>query len=217
MRIIIIFLFFLFSFQISGMKNINNIDSLNRIWKNENLSDSIRFIAIQEILRIKNQDLNEIDSNMNPQGKNSNNVILISILTLCIFVISILMYSIIKLKTIKREIERERIDLIQKVEELKERLASGSVSVFEKGKKFSLDKLKIEKSIQNSLGETSWMILNAIFENPSISNKELAEKVSLSVEGVSSSLRRMYGSFKIESKSNKKITLLMKATKISME
>ena len=61
------------------------------------------------------------------------------------------------------------------------------------------------------------MILNLILNKPSISNKEIAAEVSLSVEGVSSSLRRMYQAFEINSSSNKKITLIMKATRLSFE
>ncbi len=113
---------------------------------------------------------------------------------------------------------KEKEKLLQQIEELKKNLSVQSVATSRNNKKtFSLDKDKIEKAIDNRLGESSWKILNLIFNNPSISNKEIAEQVSLSVEGVSSSLRRMYQAFEIDSSSNKKITLIMKATRLSFE
>lgn len=115
------------------------------------------------------------------------------------------------------QILEKRKDLLHKIEILKEKLATQTISSTQKRKELSLDKEKIEKAIDNKIGESSWMILSLIFENPSLSNKEIAEKVSLSVEGVSSSLRRMYAAFDIKSSGNKKITLLMKAVNISVQ
>lgn len=112
----------------------------------------------------------------------------------------------------------EKKDLLNKIELLKEKLATQSVISTGKRRALALDKEKIEVSIGTKLGESAWMILNVIFKNPSISNKEISKEVSLSLEGVSSSLRRMYTSFDIQSaSSNKKIGLIMKAIRISME
>ena len=46
-------------------------------------------------------------------------------------------------------------------------------------------------------------------------NTEIAEKVFLSLDGVGSSLKRMYDYFEIEETKYKKIALLRKAIKIS--
>ena len=46
-------------------------------------------------------------------------------------------------------------------------------------------------------------------------NKEIAEKAYLSIDGVGSSLRRMYEYFKIHETKYKKIALLHNAIKIS--
>ena len=116
-----------------------------------------------------------------------------------------------------RRILVKREKLLQKVERLNEKLATQTVSSVGKRKELNLDKDKIETAIDNKIGESSWLILNLIFENPSISNREIAEKVSLSVEGVSSSLRRMYTAFGIKGKGNKKVTLLMEAVNISVQ
>lgn len=118
----------------------------------------------------------------------------------------------------KRQNLAQRKELLQQIESLKKKLLTQSVAAPVEDKKIlTLNKAKIEKAINNRLGESSWMILNLIFNDPSISNKEIAEKVSLSVEGVSSSLRRMYQAFEISSSSNKKISLIMKATRLSFE
>ena len=108
--------------------------------------------------------------------------------------------------------------LLQQIDSLKEKLASQVIATPVGDKKIlTLNKEKIEKAINSKIGESSWNILNLIFNNPSISNKEISEEVSLSIEGVSSSLRRMYQAFDIKTSSNKKITLIMKATRLSFE
>ena len=111
----------------------------------------------------------------------------------------------------------EKNRLLKKIELLKENLAAQAISATGKRTAIALDKAKIEKYIGVKLGESSWMILNIIFTKPSVSNKEIAKEVSLSVEGVSSSLRRMYSSFKIISSSSKKIALITEAVRISAE
>lgn len=117
----------------------------------------------------------------------------------------------------KNRNQAEKVQLLNKIEELKRSLAVQTISLGEEKTGVHLDKEKIEKHIQTKLGESSWMILNLLLKNPAISNKELAKEVSLSVEGVSSSLRRMYSSFEIISSSNKKIALITKAIRISTE
>lgn len=111
----------------------------------------------------------------------------------------------------------ERKKSLHEIESLKERLAALSLTAFEKPKSLALDKEKIEKAINAKIGESSWMILNLLFENPSISNKEIANEVSLSLEGVSSSLRRMYTAFDIHTSGNKKVELILKVMQILFE
>lgn len=99
----------------------------------------------------------------------------------------------------------------------KEKLATQSLGSMENRQKIALDKDKIEKEINAKIGETSWMILNLLVEDPAIGNKEIAKKVSLSLEGVSSSLRRMYSVFGLKSRGNKKVALVMKIMQILIE
>lgn len=81
--------------------------------------------------------------------------------------------------------------------------------------KFELNKEKIDSYIDRVLNETDWAILQILLDNPMILNKEISEKVLLSVDGVGSSLRRMYDYFEIRDTKYKKIVLLNKAIKIS--
>ena len=147
------------------------------------------------------------------QRRNENLILIfVGTITFAIFVFGFFM------RNRKKSNLREKERLLQQIEDLKKKLSAQSLSTSKKDKKsFSLDKERLEKAINSKLGESSWKILNLIFETPSISNKDIAEKVSLSVEGVSSSLRRMYQAFEINSSSNKKITLIMKATRLSLD
>ena len=80
---------------------------------------------------------------------------------------------------------------------------------------FELSKDKIDSYLNRVLNESDWSILLALLENPVSINQEIAEKVFLSIDGVGSSLRRMYDYFKIDETKYKKIALLHKAIEIS--
>ncbi len=54
-----------------------------------------------------------------------------------------------------------------------------------------------------------------LLDDPVITNKEIAEKACMSVDGIGSSLRRMYEYFEIKESKYKKITLLLEAIRIS--
>ncbi len=126
----------------------------------------------------------------------------------------IVVYLYLRKKILQtREKQKE---LIAKIAALEEKIARQAADTpNEKKNETSLDKAKIEKAINTKLGTSSWEILNLMIENPSISNKEIARQVSLSIEGVSSSLRRMYASFEIKASNNKRIALVMKALSLS--
>ncbi|WP_321540832.1 winged helix-turn-helix domain-containing protein [Flavobacterium piscinae] len=71
--------------------------------------------------------------------------------------------------------------------------------------------------MQRKLNETDWNVLNILLKEPDISNKELAEKAFMSVDGIGSSLRRMYLYFDIKESKYKKIALITVAIKASNE
>ena len=74
---------------------------------------------------------------------------------------------------------------------------------------------KIELAINKKLNDTDWNVLNILLKEPDISNKELAEKAFMSVDGIGSSLRRMYLYFDIKESKYKKIALITAAIKAS--
>ena len=58
---------------------------------------------------------------------------------------------------------------------------------------------------------------NIVFKDPLIVNKAIAQKVNLSLEGTSSSLRKMYRLFDLSDTKNKKLSLIMEVARISSE
>jgi hypothetical protein len=91
----------------------------------------------------------------------------------------------------------------------------GSSEILLDTKKFKLDKLKIDKFIERKLNETDWKVLNILVSNPMITNKGISEDIYMSLEGINSSLRRMYQYFNIENTKYKKVALIHKVIKIS--
>ena len=81
--------------------------------------------------------------------------------------------------------------------------------------KFELHRGKIESAIARKINETDWQVLNILLEDPVITNKEIAKKANMSVDGIGSSLIRMYTYFDVKKSKYKKISLLMDAIKIS--
>ena len=119
----------------------------------------------------------------------------------------------LRIKFIKRLFERET--LLNEIRILK---AGQNIdltkSISENGKS-QLDKDKIETAINNPLNQSDWNILNALYHNPAIGNKEIADVVSLSIEGVRSSLKKMYSFFYIEKTANQRVVLVIEAAKLS--
>lgn len=212
-----ILVFFICS-SFSCLSQVNQDSLINILIKKAN--DSLVYTDLEKLYQtgIKNHELalKKERENETFSEQESSNKIWLEILLLIALLIAIGFIFSQKSKEKKYLSEQEK--LTSQVELLKKQLTLHSVTTLNHEKKaFSLDKEKIEKAINSKLGESSWMILNLIFTNPSISNLEIAEQVSLSLEGVSSSLRRMYQTFEITSKSNKKITLIMKAARLSFE
>ena len=102
-------------------------------------------------------------------------------------------------------------ELLQELNSLKKQ--TGKVVGMEKNG--DLNKEKLEKAIDKKINETDWNVLNILLEDPVISNKDLADRVYMSVDGIGSSLRRMYEYFDIPSSKYMKIALLLKAIKMS--
>jgi tetratricopeptide (TPR) repeat protein len=102
-------------------------------------------------------------------------------------------------------------ELFQELNILKKQLGK----VVGMDKNGDLNKEKLEKAIDKKINETDWNVLNILLEDPVISNKDLADKAYMSIDGIGSSLRRMYEYFDIPNSKYMKIALLLKAIKLS--
>jgi hypothetical protein len=94
-------------------------------------------------------------------------------------------------------------------------LKNQNLRVVSNDEKFELKREKLDNYIKRNLNETDWLILQALLVNPTALNKEISEKVNLSIDGVGSSLRRMYDYFEIHDTKYKKVALLNKVIKVS--
>ena len=136
---------------------------------------------------------------------------LVMIIGIVILLISIFVY--LRIRHIRNVNERNQ--LIHEIELLKEKRISSVISSSISQDKMGLDMEKIEFFIEAKLNESDQKVLNALYQDPVISNKDLADKVALSYEGASSSLQKMYRLFDMKRTKNMKLALIMKATRIS--
>jgi hypothetical protein len=109
----------------------------------------------------------------------------------------------------------ERTKLLAEIERLKKIGISPNTSELASTKEISLDREKIEESISAKLNESDWKIIDHIIKYPSISNNELSELVSLSVEGCRSSLKKMYRLFEIPTSRSMKLNLAIKLIRLT--
>ena len=129
----------------------------------------------------------------------------------------LLIYAAVRIYYLK--VRKKKIELLEEIAQLKSKLiiklASDSI---QKDFSFqSLDKTKIEKSIDATLNQTDWNVINVLYEEPSISTSQLAVKINLSVEGVYSSLKKMYRLFGLKGASgNQRFNLIIEASKMSI-
>lgn len=138
------------------------------------------------------------------QQKKTYGIILGSI----ILILSILFYFN---RNIKKN-RKKRDELLQEIAKLKTNVVNNLVI---NTNEFQLVREKIEQAINRKLNETDWNVLNILLKEPDLSNKEIAEKAYMSIDGIGSSLRRMYAYFEIKESKYKKISLIMEAIKAS--
>lgn len=131
-------------------------------------------------------------------------IVAIGVILLC----AILFYSQTRINTHRRQ----KAELLTEIEKLK---SAGNSSMALHPAQFHLDRDKIEAVIERKLNETDWTVLNILLNDPVISNKGIAEQAHRTVDGIGSSLRRMYVAFNIKESKYKKISLLMEAMKYS--
>ncbi len=135
------------------------------------------------------------------------------ILVLIILISSLIVFSVYyfsRKKNIKDQKKSE--ELLEEIRKLK---SDNMSSLVVPSNEFQLHREKIEKAINRKLNETDWNVLNILLKEPEISNKQIAEKAYLSIDGIGSSLRRMYFYFDIKESKYKKMSLIMEAIKVS--
>ena len=106
---------------------------------------------------------------------------------------------------------RNRDALLEEIKFLKE----NKLGTILDSNKFELSKQKIDNYLSRELNETDWKVLLLLLDNPMVLNKEIAEKSNMSIDGIGSSLRRMYEYCEINETKYKKVALVHKAVNIS--
>ncbi|MCH2234780.1 MAG: winged helix-turn-helix domain-containing protein [Crocinitomicaceae bacterium] len=106
-------------------------------------------------------------------------------------------------------------NLVLELEAQKKKISEVNLSELEEKNQPTLDKKRIELAMESQLNESDWRILNALVEEPSLSNKALAVEVALSIEGTRSSLKKMYRLLEIPSSRNMRLNLVMAVLRIS--
>ena len=108
--------------------------------------------------------------------------------------------------------QQERLLLIEKLEKIKKK---STLSLPINVKSVTLNRSRIEHNLNRKLNQTDWKVLETLLDNPVISNNKLAGHLNLSLEGVSSSLRRMYVEFDISKSKYMKIALILEVIRRS--
>jgi tetratricopeptide (TPR) repeat protein len=134
------------------------------------------------------------------------------IYSLVILGLILLILAFVIYRRLIQKYQIQKKQLLDEIEQLKR--TKGTDITIDQGT-FSLKRSRLELHIGKNLNETDWSVLNFLLKDPGISNKDLAKQVFLSVDGVGSSLRRMYELFNIKESKYMKITLLMEAIKLS--
>ena len=130
------------------------------------------------------------------------------IIFISIVLILLLIYFIV---LNNKKSNRKRDALLEEIKFLKE----NKVNAILDSNKFELSKQKIDSYLNRVLNETDWKVLLLLLDNPMVLNKEIAEKSNMSIDGIGSSLRRMYEYFEINETKYKKVALIHKAVNIS--
>lgn len=133
---------------------------------------------------------------------------------LIIIVTSLIIISILFIYFRKKSIQNQKMRAAL-LEEIKKLKSNDATNIVVNSNEFTLNREKIESFINRKLNDTDWNVLNILLKEPDISNKEIAEKAFLSVDGIGSSLRRMYLYFDIKESKYKKISLITEAIKAS--
>lgn len=156
------------------------------------------------VLRMKGQE--EVDRLYIQQLK----TVILLILVFVLVVAGVVVYAIRN----KARHEQRKAALLTEIEGLKaSQMRSMAVSM----PSLEDQRLAIEAAIDRPLNETDWKVLNLLMEEPTMTNQAIADRAFLSIDGIGSSLRRMYEYFNIGETRYKKIALVHAVTKLTLE
>lgn len=199
-------------------KDQNRLDLSLEMYENFTIySDSIKaeknsFEVAQEAAKndfeLKLQESQEENENERAELKASQSKKVIGLILASVLLIGFIFFYY---RSRNKKNIAKRNELLEEIEKLK----SVDTTLLNNRAEFKLDREKIEASISRKINETDWNVLNILLDDPVISNKEIAEKAYMSVDGIGSSLRRMYDYFEVKQSKYKKISLLMLAIKLS--
>jgi len=194
------------------------------VYKDSVLFEKNKFTLIREVIKSEFDDLLQKNKLEIEREKSKLESIQIR-KTLGIIIGSFILIALIVLYFIRnsRKNSQKRDDLLQEIEILKKSNITITPDTPKASKPdeprtnetFQLNRANIESTINRKLNETDWNVLNVLLQNPVSSNKEIASQIFMSVDGIGSSLRRMYEYFEIGDSKYKKTDLIRKAIQIS--
>ena len=126
-----------------------------------------------------------------------------------VMVISLFIAAMVRMRRLHRS---RKMELMGQIEALHR--SSGQTVILETPA-LELDRKRLDRMLDRPLNDTDWNVLNILLQDPTITNRSLAEQAHLSIDGVGSSLRRMYGYFDIRETKYKRMALLHAAMKAS--
>jgi tetratricopeptide (TPR) repeat protein len=134
------------------------------------------------------------------------------VIGLIFFSLLIISVSLYYIYAIRKKNLNERESLLKEIAKLK---LNEKKSLVVNSKDFMFHRELIEQTINRRLNETDWKVLHILLEDATYSNREIAEKVSMSIDGIGSSLKRMYLYFDVKETKYRKIALLHTVMNIS--
>ena len=201
-----------------GYKFQNKLDLSLKMYEffnlyNDSIQNSIeRYAVAREAVKNEYEKI-LFETKMNSEIEKNNLKIIHIKKVATIISISILLILLFIYFTflIHKKNNNKRDALLEEIKLLKE----NKVNAILDSNKFELSKQKIDDYLTRVLNETDWRVLLILLENPMVLNKEIAEKSNMSIDGIGSSLRRMYDYFEINETKYKKVSLIHKAVNIS--
>lgn len=173
-------------------------------------ADSLRN---SELVKTKDLQLKAQKEKLQQEKIKQYGLVALSMLFVCL-IITIVLYH----RNFKKQKLSETENLLSQVELFKADNVLRKANKSLRGTKFQINKEGVNALTDNKLNESDWKILMLICDSPTISNKEVAKEVFLSLEGVRSSFKKMYDLFEVKALGrNKKLALIIKVIKNSEE